>query len=1021
MRFYNHFFKFIRVVLVGCLISFWAFELGLAGTTGKISGVIKDIDTGEVLPGVNVIIDGTSMGAATNAEGVYFILNIPPGLYTVKAVMMGYTTVIKEKVRINADRTAFLNFDLKTKVLEADKEVVITAERPLVELDISASQTITTAEQAAVLPATEVLQTLAYEPGVTIDNLEEVKIRGGGNDQISFQVDGMERMDRLNTRAYTSINSATISEVQILTGGFNAEYGNIRSGIFNVVTKDGGPAISGSIDYRSAPAQEKHFGPNAYGTDQYDYKLYASPESFNEIKDVEGNLLWQGWEKRTQTLNAANYLGKNNWKPEEVLEIWKWQHRARDYANKADHYLDAGIGGPLKFLEELGLKEAGYFAGYKFTRYLPPFAILTNYFQSDVKELKINFKPHSSVKVILSGMYGRTHTTTTGTSWSENDWTMSLVHGGENVVTTATGRNKYYLDSDCILDLWNRQVGAKIIHTLSPSTYYELKYNRYWADTEVGRGASRSPLSFGVKNISGIWFDQTPWGWVDESEKEPDLTGAYDMGGGGKVKDTSNVVTQKINLDLTSQITSKHLVKAGLEYEFSHLKRKYASIEEIQLLYGEWVEFDEKPRRFAAYVQDKIEFGGMIANVGLRFDYFAANGKIWEPDNIYSTVFARGGTEGKTVNDIPSKASETYWYISPRLGVAHPVREHTKFFFNYGIFYSEPPASSRYGYYSEHRPFGDPQGDVRWVGYADLKPPRTIQYEVGFEQSLWDTYLIRASFYAKDNEDQIGNLRIDGVAGTHNTGTFVNFVSVGKGAAGYDTPRNNQYEDIRGIEIKVSKVRGRFFTGWLNFDYNILTRGYYGNQRLNQDPLIGYYIYSAVQERPEPVPGFIGNVDFHTPSDWGLLKGDWRINLVQHWDIGQKVIWNPENLPTREVRSVYHWVDTYVTDVRFTKTLKLGDSNFHLYLDLTNLFNFKKLNWSALNTTERESYINNVVDPNNGLGNDIGDWKDKNEKDVFTENWTDKSGTIRAPIAPSKDFALFLYPRAYLLGVKLEF
>lgn len=1015
----NQYFKLVCLFVVIALVLGMPTKNSWAGTTGKIAGVVTDAKTNEPLPGVNVIIVGTTMGASTDADGHYFILNVPPSNYSVRATMIGYGAVLQKDVRVSVDRTVTVDFSLSQAVIEG-KEVVVTASRPLVETDVSSSQIVTTSEQAATLPATQMIQTLGLEPGVEIDNLEEIRIRGGGSDQISFQVDGMERMDKLNTRAYTQMNSAAVSEVQILTGGFNAEYGNIRSGIFNVITKDGGKKVSGTVDYRYGPPQQKHFGPSEYGHDQYDWKLYAGPNSFNESRDVEGNLLWQGWNKRTETLNQSNYLGKNDWTPQQIQEIWKWHHRGVKYADKPDNYVDAGIGGPLAFLQKAGLKEAGYFFGYKYTNRWPTFAMLSGSYHAESKEMKLSFKPTSSIKVVLNGLYGNTLTTTNGTSWNPNDLSMAVYHDGENLATSATGQNKYYLWSDVLLNIITKQIGAKITHTLSPSTFYEIRYNRFWTDSKAGRGRSRSPQTFLIKNVGGVWLDETPYGWVDEAQKQPDLTGAYMMGGGGSVKDTSNVVTQKINFDLTSQINDNNLVKAGLEFEFNDIHRKYEKLQEIQLLYGEFIKYDTKPERYAGYIQDKIEYGGMIANVGVRLDYFNANGYIYLPNDIYSPVFARGGTAGyASPNDLPKEKSKSYLYVSPRLGISHPVREHTKFFFNYGTFYSEPPTRSRYGMYSETRPFGDPGGDIRWVGYANLRPPRTAMYEVGFEQSIKNIYLVRTSFYSKSNTDQVGNLRIDGMISSQPYGYFRDYVQ--GGAAGYNTPRNNQYQDIRGIELKVSKLRGDFFTGWLNFDYAVSTLGYYGDQRLNQDPLVGYYIYSAVQQRAEPIPKFVGNVDFHTPSDWGFLTGNWRLSAIQHWNVGQKVIWNPEGLPTREVRSIYHWTNYYTTSLRLTKTVPLGTNNLMFYMDVSNLFNFRYLNWSALNNSERETYINNVVDPQNGLGNKIGDYKDKNGHDVFTENWVDKDGANRAPIAPSKDFALFLNPRLFLFGVKLEF
>ena len=1003
-----------RILLLGFLLAMGLVSSNLlAGTTGKISGRVVDAKTKEPLPGVNVQIENTTMGAATNDQGYYVILNVPPGTYSVKATMIGYNTLRQTQVRVNVDCTTFLNFELQPSVVQG-KEVVVTAHRPAVELDVSSSQIVTTASQAAVIPASEILETFKYQPGVQIVNMEELRIRGGGSDQISFEVDGLERMDRLNTKAFTQINSATVSEVQLISGGFNAEYGNVRSGVFNVVTREGGRKFSGSIDYRIAPPQHKHFGPDAYGPDEYIYKLYGSDASFDEVKDVEGNVLWQGWKKRTQQLNAQGYKGKSNWTPEEVQQIWKWHHRPWPYADSPDHFLDAGFGGPLN-LKPFGIKEAGYYVGYKFTRYLPPFPIYTHYYQSSVKEAKLNFKPRPSMKIVLNAMLGDVNTSGNGQSWQGNNWSVNLYHGGEDLAGLATGtgeQNRFNLAGQAIIHYVTKQIGAKLTHTLSPSTYYEVRYNRFWVDSKTGRAPARSLRTYGVKEIGGIWFDETPRGWVELPEK--DLTGAYALSGGGTVRDTSGVVTNQLNLDLASQINAHHFVKTGFELETNHLNKDYERIYETMMLYGEFVNYDESPFRWAYYIQDKVEYGGMIANVGVRVDHFDANSYVYTPDDPYSRVWGRGGAAGLTLDQIPHVKSKPVTTVSPRFGISHPVREKTKFFFNYGVFYSEPPNSKRFGIYSETKPFGTKDGEPRWRGYPNLDPPRTTMYEVGFEQSFRDDFLLRATVYYKDAEDQIGNLRVQGASGSHMCGETYLYARSG-GAPGYNTPRNNNYQDIRGIEIRLQKTRGRFLTGWLNYDYRTSVTGYYGYSAIYQDPLIGYYIPSAVALRSEPEPTSYANVDVHTPPDWGTLKGDWRVSVVETWRKGPRLIWNPEGLPIREVRTIFHWVDYWNTDVRIMKGLHVGQgTRISLYMDIKNLFNNRHLNFSALSKDEKERYITQLIQP---FGYKVGS---KKTWDAFTQNWTDKQGNPRAPIAPEKDFALFLFPRNFLFGIRLD-
>ena len=151
-----------------------------SGTSGKITGKIADAENGTPLPGANVFIEGTTLGAAANLNGDFFILNVSPGIYTIKATMMGYNPVIVQNVRVLIDLTTTLNIQLEPKVLEMGKEVTIVAERPLIRKDITSSRTLVGAEEIAQMPVENFKQVLELQAGVIKDSDGEFHPGFGG-------------------------------------------------------------------------------------------------------------------------------------------------------------------------------------------------------------------------------------------------------------------------------------------------------------------------------------------------------------------------------------------------------------------------------------------------------------------------------------------------------------------------------------------------------------------------------------------------------------------------------------------------------------------------------------------------------------------------------------------------------------------------------------------------------------------------------------------------------------------------
>lgn len=244
-----------KMFLIFLLFSFHLF----AGTTGKLAGVIKDADSGEPLVGANILIEGTSFGAATNANGEYVILNIPPGRYNVRISFVGYETVLMKNVVIVVDQTTNLSVNLKPQTVQVG-EIVVTAKTPLIQKDLTSSISVISRDEIEALPVSTFTELLSLQAGV-IGSGSNLHVRGGRSNEIAYMIDGMLVVDPLLGGLATQVNNDAIQEMSLLSGTFNAEYGNALSGVVNIVTRDGSDKLSGKFEYRTS-----EFGIDRYSS-----------------------------------------------------------------------------------------------------------------------------------------------------------------------------------------------------------------------------------------------------------------------------------------------------------------------------------------------------------------------------------------------------------------------------------------------------------------------------------------------------------------------------------------------------------------------------------------------------------------------------------------------------------------------------------------------------------------------------------------------------------------------------------
>ncbi|MGD8780824.1 MAG: TonB-dependent receptor [Ignavibacteria bacterium] len=958
----NHFGKTKYAKLVKLIIMYMLFNGTLfAGNTGKIVGLVVDADNGEPLIGVNILIEGTKTGAATDLEGKFTIIGISPGNYSVIVSYVGYQKVTLTNVKVIIDRTTDLKIEMHEKSLEFGEEIVVEAKKPPIALDVSSSKRDIEISDVESIPVKDFNSLLNLQPGtiyqpITNDTQEqitnELSIRGGTG--VGVFVDGLNVTEAMSSGSLTNFNLSSLKVAEILTGGFNAEYGNIRSGVINVVTKDGTDKYQLSLDVKVSPASRKHFGESIYDQNSApEWVLYGNDDALygeDGIHDADNpDSYWEYF---------AMYDTVYGFTPEQAQEVWKYQHRERQYGHKPDYIIDASFGGPLPYLKNYKLgRMITFFTSLRFEYNMFAVPISRDHFEDLNWFWKFTIRPGSGMKINVQGNYQQNYSSTTYNTPQE-----SVSTPEQAIFSMQYPLTKYYEGMRSIADRYRNQFAVNLSHALSEKTYYNFKLSYLLRRSFVNHADYRS--SEGVFTVGGYTFDSTPSGYADEASvvdfggREADFgltTKGYSFifGGHGKERDFSKEILISTRFDLVSQVNKNNQVKTGFEFTYDDLNMHHGLVQQSPPLI-KMDKFRRIPIKAAYYLQDKIEFKGMIANVGVRLDYTDRRTDYYT--DLYSDYL--------NVDSIDFAATDRvnpFFYVSPRIGIAHPISEKSKLFFNYGHFYDEPSVTYLY---NKRERYG---GNYDRINNANLNPQRTIAYELGFDQQLGEQYLLHISGYYRNITNQIMWVAYYSDAGNQ-----------------ISTYSNGNYADSRGFEVIFEKKLGTYFIGSLSLDYMVTSSGDHGNEIYYEDELKTPVLSSSTQSTPGASYTFIANVTFRTPKEWGKdilgidLFGDWALNLTHEYRSGKTFTYNPQNLPG--VSNNLRWRPHHNTNMRLSKGFEFIGINCLAYMEVYNLFNRKELNPNLRSLllpqlSSYTDYLDSLILPEEGGDDQPGDYE----------------------------------------------
>ena len=982
--------KFTKVGGILLLLMLLTPVIGAFAQTGKISGTVRDASTGDVLPGVNVVIDGTTQGAVTDLNGFYTILNVRPGTYTLRVSFVGYAVQVINDVKVNTNLTAEVNVPLEEERVGLE-EMVVTAERPIVQRDVSASIANITAEEIENLPATDVERVIGLQAGFE----RGLVIRGEGGDQIQFQVDGQSLASGRNNAPFTSVSYTAVQEVQVQTGGFNAEYGNVRSGLVNIVTKD--PSRSRyTVDVigRLSGASSRTlggvdiFGDEVNGFESQNgsgiFQSYHLRPLFDPAVAFEGtaNGAWEPWQSSEYATfegwnalaDAYNQTNGTNVTPEQLQQTHLEHYMRKDLeVDVPDYEFDATITGPVPGISQL-LGDLRFVASYRQTESAYAVPQERASFDERVIQGKLISNIAPGMKLELSTLYG----TQDGLNRSENGspnliqadlpaypWT-----GGSTLINdVGDDPGEIYANIPFhLMDVDRFMLGAHFTHTLNPNTFYEVRLQSIGTDYFTRHSEATRNLNPNFSYANGqINLSEEPFGFTAIDFSGELGVGWRTAGHWGSGYDYSNVQRFSGRFDLTSQINRFTLLKTGLEYINTNYDIDYGEDDIAHPHNGDFKwRFDRTPQQAAAYAQTKLEFGGMVANLGVRLDYFHASGD-WYIFNDFDRAFSAQFGIDQIDETLEQESTDRQVTVSPRLGVSFPITVNSKLFFNYGHFRSQLNPLNLFNLQENYT------GAVIGIGNPNHPMPRTVAYELGFEQNLFDTYLLRLAGYYRDLSDQP---------------RFVRYISVDD-LVNYQTSLPWNYADTRGFEVTLSKNRGKFIRGFLNYTFMVRKTGNFGFSTFDENRTAQNLFLTNTQEhyssKPIPEPYARFNIEFLLPKDLGPQVGDghplgdWRISLLGEWRKGQAFTWNGQSLTssanitaTRDLQGNVRWRDFYNLDLRLSKNFgtKIGSAQF--FVDFNNVLNLRNMYRNSLfvGNNDELNYMESLMLPLGTLPDD---------------------------------------------------
>lgn len=762
----------------------------LQAQNGVLFGSVIDKSDRTPLPGVNIILRGTTVGTSTDFDGKFEIRNIRPGEYSVEVSFIGFERQLITGVNIKAGTPSELKIEIAPQVLTSEDELVVIGEKPIFDVEKSNSSITVGRSDIEASSVSRIDDVVALQSGVTKDPTG-LYIKGGRQYETGFVVDGVSAQDPLSGTGFgLDIGANAVADVEVVTGGIGAEYGDATSGVVSVKTRDGGDRYSGFISHK-----RDNFGSN--------------------------------------TSNSANFFT-------DVYEF--------------------NLGGPAPILEKL-LPALGLDLPGTFTFFVSGQVSVSDEFtKTSADQVKTSafdetfWSPRQDNR--FNGLFKLTWNIKPGMKFQGAYQRSLIVNQNVNMlrITDASTQIDPGFQFRFSQDLNNANTFAaetnlsylKWTHTVSKSAFYDVQISRLFTTLRVdANGRDWRPT-----NVEGeLDPESIITNPIEEFDVPQDFTfilpgpGFVNNGGLATLFHDHFAEETTLRSSFTKLYNNgQNQFQIGGEFKFNDYQWiditrpwvgapiEIGSDENGQPIFSQTSRLGEssdiwrvKPKRGGFFVTNQMRYKGLIANVGLRFEYWApgkfVDDAIRNPDAPILDVVRQDYLDSTT--ELFGLRFKTR--LLPKISVSFPVRENQVLFFNYGHATRLPHPSF---VYAGLDPFFQDRSFLASLGNPNLDPEVSINYEIGLRNQITANDALNISAFWNDRFDFVTSQRVRILDAT-----------------GRETERafriNGDFARSRGVEVTYIKRYKDWFRGQLSGTFSRAEGLSSSNDEATQNFLVG--------------------------------------------------------------------------------------------------------------------------------------------------------------------------------------